>query len=112
LSPKEREAINEFWKHKHQWREGMRTTNRCMAKRARTGNPSDSDDCEVISLSEKKLFTFHTHPHGKLTPSGLDIQTQERSGRAAMCIGMAPTGEVVCYDMHGKRILSRGFVGK
>jgi proteasome lid subunit RPN8/RPN11 len=83
----------------------MKETNACMMNRERTGKPNDSDDCENAELSIQNYWTFHTHPHGKTTPSGLDIQTSKRLGKKLMCIGLAPNGKIVCYDTVGKRII-------
>ena len=83
----------------------MNETNQCMKNRERTGNPKDTDECENAELSQMNFWTFHTHPHGKSTPSGLDIQTSKRLGKKLMCIGLAPSGKIVCYDTIGKKII-------
>lgn len=83
----------------------MKETNKCMIERERTNQNFDTDLCENAELSQMNFWTFHTHPHGKTTPSGLDIQTSKRLGKKLMCIGLAPTGEIVCYDTLGKRII-------
>ena len=79
----------------------------CMRNRELTGSPKDTDLCENVELGTDKLWSFHTHPHGKPTPSGMDIETTERMGHKTMCIGLAPTGEIVCYDPSGRKILAR-----
>lgn len=76
-----------------------------MARRQQTGQPRDSDQCEVAELGTSKLYTFHTHPHGKATPSGLDKQTSIRMGNKLMCIGLAPSGKIICYDTTGRKVV-------
>lgn len=85
----------------------MKETNKCMANRRRTGNPKDSDLCENVELGTMNMWSFHTHPHGRPTPSGMDIATTKKMGHKVMCIGLAPTGEIVCYDTSGKKVVAR-----
>lgn len=86
----------------------MRETNKCMQRRNLFGQSFDTDLCENAELSQMNYWTFHTHPHGKITPSGVDIATSKRLGKKLLCIGLAPNGEIVCYDTVGKRMLWRG----
>lgn len=88
----------------------MNETNQCMATRQRTGFPRDTDKCENVELGMLNLWSFHTHPHGKPTPSGMDIKTTKQMGHKVMCIGLAPTGEIVCYDTTGKKVVARKHV--
>lgn len=85
----------------------MQETKECMARRDATGFPKDTDKCEGVELSRLNLWSFHTHPHGKTTPSELDIQTNTKMNKSLMCIGLAPTGEIVCYDTIGKKVIKR-----
>ncbi len=83
----------------------MKETNECMIRHGNDPN-FDTDKCENADLSIRDYYTFHTHPHGKITPSGMDIQTSERLGKKLMCIGLAPSGKIVCYDTSGRRIIA------
>lgn len=85
----------------------MKETNQCMSKRSLYGESFDTDKCENAELSQMNYWTFHTHPHGKINPSGLDKETSGRLGKKLMCIGLAPTGQIVCYDTLGKKILAK-----
>lgn len=102
-------ALQSFMKpdNLQQFADMMKETRNCMANRDRTGYPNDTDKCENAKLSILDDYTFHTHPHGKTIPSGLDIATSKRLGKKLMCIGLAPTGEIICYDTLGKRIIER-----
>lgn len=86
----------------------MSETNNCMMKRAKNGDTFDTDLCENAELSQMNYWSFHTHPHGKTTPSGVDIATSRRLGKKLLCIGLAPSGKIVCYDTNGKKILWQG----
>ena len=82
----------------------LEDTNACMAKHA--GDPTfDTDLCEPSIVSESNYYTFHTHPHDKPTPSGLDIQTSERLGKKLLCIGLPNEKKIICYDTSGQTVV-------
>ena len=69
----------------------------------------DDLKCETASLSARNLFTYHTHPNGVREPSDVDRKTTKEMNKDYLCIGMVPSGEVVCWhksDGYDKEVFS------
>lgn len=65
----------------------------------KNGLIDDLKGCEQAFIGHD--LTFHTHPVGK-TPSVADFQTNIKLEKRFLCIGHAPSGETICYDLANK----------
>jgi hypothetical protein len=69
-----------------------------------TGLIDDLKGCEQAIIGHD--FTFHTHPVGK-TPSQADFQTNIKLEKRFLCIGHAPSGKTLCYDLAKQGTLTK-----
>ena len=80
-------------------KEAIQATKKCLTSE----HPSDTNECEMISVGEN--YTFHTHPQGIEQPSDADIETTRKLEKSYLCIGMVPQQKVMCWDTNGGNVL-------
>ena len=97
---------NKIMENKEGFTDLIQKTRECVS-----GLKDGEDDlqCETASLSAQNLFTFHTHPNDVREPSEVDRKTTKSMNKDYLCIGMANSGEIVCWhksDGYKKEVFS------